>query len=299
MQSRGILKQTMSYVFIAFAACLMALNYYVFVLPNAFAPAGINGIATMIQYLSGVSISYMSLLINIPLAIAGIVLIGRAFTDKTLLSVLVFSGVLLLFQKHVIDIDRFIYHTQDGKSTILAPIAAGGVNGLIYGITVRNGGTTGGTDFIAAYVHKIHPEIAFTRVLLVFNAMVALASYFVYGYNFEPVILCIVYTYLTTHISGGIIRGGEAAIKIELITQDPDRLKQDIITQLRHSVTIIRAIGGYSGTEKTMMICVVNPHQIKEFLEIIRQYPGTFACVSDVTSTIGNFKHISGHVKKG
>ena len=63
------------------------------------------------------------------------------------------------------------------------------------------------------------------------------------------------------------------------------------------SVTIIRAIGGYSGTEKTMMICVVNPHQIKDFLEIIHKYPGTFACVSDVTSTIGNFKHISGHKK--
>ncbi len=48
-----------------------------------------------------------------------------------------------------------------------------------------------------------------------------------------------------------------------------------------------------------MMICVVNPHQIKEFLEIIHNYPGTFACVSDVTSTIGNFKHISGHNKQG
>jgi uncharacterized membrane-anchored protein YitT (DUF2179 family) len=299
MQSKSGFKQFLSYLFITLAAAMMAVNYYIFVLPNAFAPAGINGIATMVQYLSGVSISYMSLLINVPLAIAGFVLIGRSFTDKTLLSVLVFSGVLLLFQRHVIDIDRFIYHTQDGKSTILAPIAAGAVNGLIYGVTVRNGGTTGGTDFIAAYVHKIHPEIAFTKVLLVFNALVAMSSYFVYGYNFEPVILSIIYTYLTTHISGGIIRGGEAAVKIELITQDPDRLKQEIIEKLRHSVTIIRAIGGYSGTEKTMMICVVNPHQIKEFLEIIHNYPGTFACVSDVTSTIGNFKHISGHNKQG
>lgn len=293
MSGKVGIKLVSSYIVIILAATLCAANYYVFVLPNAFAPAGINGIATMVQYLSGISISYMSLLINIPLAIGGFFLIGRELTDKTTLYVLVFSGVLLLFQNKIIDIERFIYHTQDGKSTILAPIAAGAVNGLNYGITVRNGGTTGGTDFIAAYVHKRHPEIAFTRVLLVFNAMVALSSYFVYGYNFEPVILSILYTYLTTHISGGIIRGGEAAVKIELITQTPDALKQELITRLRHSVTIIHAIGGYSGTEKTMMICVVNPHQIKEFMEIISKYPGTFACVSDVTRTIGNFKHIS------
>ena len=93
-------------------------------------------------------------------------------------------------------------------------------------------------------------------------------------------------------ISGGIIRGGEAAIKIELITQHPDELKSELIGKLRHSVTVLHAIGGYSGEDKTMMICVVNPYQIKQFLEITERYPGTFACVSDVTRTIGNFKRI-------
>ncbi len=288
-QKRGT-EIAMAYCVIACAAVCTALNYYIFVLSNAFAPAGVNGIATMVQYLGGVSVSNMALIINIPLAIFAFFTIGKEFTVRTMLYVLVFSFALRVFQNRVIDLQRFVYHTEDGKSTILAPIAAGTLNGIIYGICVRFGGSTGGTDFIASYVHLKHPEISFARALLAFNVMVALSSYFVYGCNVEPVILCILYCYLTSSISGNIIRGGEAAIKIELITPQPEELKTELIAKLRHSVTILSAIGGYTGEEKIMMICVVNTHQIKDFMEIIARYPGTFACVSDVTRTIGNFK---------
>ncbi len=293
MRKYKFFSETKAYLLIALGACVLACNYYIFIIRNSFAPSGVNGIATMVQYKLGISISYMSLLINIPLAIASFFLIGKKFPCRTTLYVLVFSGVLLLFQNRVIDIDRFVYYTGDARSTILGPIAAGAVNGVIYGLVVRCGGTTGGTDFIAQYVHEHHPDIAFTRVLFWFNAAVALSSYFVYDNNVEPVILSIVYTYLTTNISGGIIRGGESAVKLEMITDEPDRLTDELIKKLRHSVTIFKAIGGYSKQEKTMLICVVNPHQIKDFMEIIANYPGTFVCVSDVTHTIGNFKKIT------
>ncbi|MBQ9409855.1 MAG: YitT family protein [Clostridia bacterium] len=279
-----------SCVIIFFLALVTAFNYYIFIISNAFAPSGVNGIATMIQHLGGISISFMSLLVNIPLAIFSYFKIGKEFTLKTMLYVLAFSAMLMVLQNHIIDIDRFVYHTDDGRSTILAPIAAGAINGVIYGITVRCGGTSGGTDFIASYVHKKRPDISFSRALFVFNTLVALSSYFVYDYNVEPVILSIIYTYLTTQVSGSIIRGGESAIKIELISPQPEELKKELITKLRHSVTILSAIGGYTGEKRVMMICVVNVHQIKDFMEIIANYPGTFACVSDVTKTIGNFK---------
>ncbi len=292
MYRKHVLEGVHAYCVIALSAVITALNYNIFILSNSFAPAGVNGIATMVQYLGGVSISNMALMINIPLAVFSFFKISREFTLKTMLYVLIFSIILRLFQNRVIDMTRYVYHTDDGKSTILAPVAAGAVNGIIYGLTVRCGGSTGGTDFIASYVHLKHPEISFARALLAFNIVVALSSYFVYGCNVEPVILCILYSYLTSSISGGIIRGGESAIKIELITPDPEALKNELITKLRHSVTILSAIGGYTGEERVLMICVVNTHQIKDFMEIISRFPGTFACVSDVTRTIGNFKRI-------
>ena len=74
-----------SYAFILLAAVLLAFNYQLFIVNNGFAPAGLNGIATMIQYKTGFSISYMSLLINIPLSALAFFLVQRDFAVKTLL----------------------------------------------------------------------------------------------------------------------------------------------------------------------------------------------------------------------
>ena len=86
--------------------------------------------------------------------------------------------------------------------------------------------------------------------------------------------------------------GGKDALKVEMITAHPDEITQHVIRDLRHSATIIHAEGGYSHQGKTMLICIINKHQITEFTKIISQYPDTFACVSSVNETLGNFKKI-------
>lgn len=283
----------LEYLVIALAAALMALNYQVFILHNSFAPTGINGIATMIQYLFDFSIGYMSLLINIPLAIFCFFAVNRHFALKTFTCVLVFSLSLLLMQNNIIDVRRFIYHTEDGRSTILAPVASGALNGVIYATCIRYGGSTGGTDYIAAYVHKKRPDYSMMNIIFAINAVVAGLSYFVYDFNIEPVILCLIYNVLTNRVSDSMIKGGEKALKVEVITNHPEEITRDVISKLRHSATILHAEGGYSHTEKTMLICVINKHQITKFLEIIGSYPESFACITDVNQTVGNFKHIS------
>ncbi len=292
MPAQPTKKLVLDYVILISLAILMALNYQVFILHNAFAPAGLNGIATMVQYLFHFSVGYMSLIINLPLALLTFFLVDRQFSLKTFVFVLAFSGALLLFQ-NVVDISRFIYHTADGRSTLLAPIASGTVNGLIYGAAIRRGGSTGGTDYIAAFVHKKRPEYSMMRVIFALNVAVASISYFVYDFNIEPVVLCIMYSYITTHVSDNILKGGKQALKIEMITAHPEEVTQALISELHHSVTILSAEGGYSHQKKTMLICVINKHQITRFTEIISAFPDTFACVSSVNETLGNFKHIS------
>ena len=65
-------KKPLTYLVIALMAAFNALNYQIFVFPNKFAPAGINGICTMIQHLTGISVGYMSLLVNIPFGHLGL-----------------------------------------------------------------------------------------------------------------------------------------------------------------------------------------------------------------------------------
>lgn len=284
-------KSALNCMGIALLAAAMALNYQIFILHNTFAPTGINGIATMIQYMFGISVGYISLIINIPLAVMAYFMVERKFAFRSFLFSLIFAGALLFFQEKV-DLSRFIYHTEDGRSTLLAPMASGAIDGIIYGAVIRLGGSTGGTDFVAAYVHKHHPECSMMRVIFLINTAVALISYFVYDFNIEPVILCIIYSYITSHISDSILKGGQRALKVEVITAHPDEIRAQIINELKHGVTILKAEGGYTHTEKTLLICIINKHQITRFTEIISAYPETFACVSDVTETLGNFKRV-------
>ena len=277
------------YLAIAALAALMGLSYTLFVFPNAFAPAGINGLATIIQYLFHLNIGYISLIINIPLILLAWRALNAAFAKRSLLFVLVFSATTLLLEQ--MDLSDIAYHT--GSSEILGPATAGVISGAIYGLVLRLGGSTGGTDIVAAWVHKLHPEASLVWVIFGLNASVAVLSFFVYGNQFEPVILCLLYCYLSSRISDGILKGVKSALKFEVITQHADELSARLIQELRHSVTVLPAQGMFSKTPKQLLICVVNRHQIVQFQNILQEFPDTFAYVSTVSETLGNFKLIS------
>ena len=280
-----------SYFLVAALALVMSLNYELFVFPNAFAPAGINGLATIIQHLFHFSIGYFSLLINIPLILLAWKKLNPDFARKSLLFVLVFSSMALLLGR--LDLSFIAYHTDTGTSTILGPVAAGVVSGAIYGLVLRQNGSTGGTDIVAAWVRKKHPEANLVWVIFTLNASVAVLSFFVYGYRFEPVILCLIYCYLSSRISDSMLKGGKSALKFEVVTHSAEELSAQLLREMRHGVTVLPAQGMYSHTPCSLLICVVNRHQIIQFQEILGRFPDTFAYVSSVNETMGNFKHIA------
>lgn len=279
----------LSYAQVVGLACLMGVNYELFVFPNAFAPAGINGLATMLQYLLHINIGYLSLLINLPLILLAWKKVDPDFARKTLAFVLAFSGATLLLGQ--LDLSGIAY--DSGSSAILGPVAAGVINGAVYGLTIRQNGSTGGTDIVAAWVRKKHPEASLVWLIFILNAAVAVLSFFVYGYQFEPVILCLIYCYLSSSISDAILKGGKAAMKFEVITREPEELSHQLMEQLHHGVTVLQAEGMYSETPRYLLICVVNRHQVVQFQEVLTRFPGTFAYVSGVNETLGNFKHIA------
>lgn len=272
-------------------ALLMALNYECFVFPNAFAPAGINGLATMVQYLFHISIGSFSLIINIPLILLAWRKLNPDFARKTLLFVTVFSCATLIMSR--MDLEFLTYHTANGTSSILGPVSAGVVSGFVYGLVLRNNASTGGTDIVAAWVRRKRPEASLVWLIFGLNASVAVLSFFVYGCQFEPVILCLIYCYLSSRISDAILKGGKTAVKVEVVTRHADALSTRLIQELHHGVTVLPAQGMYSDTPRELLICVVNRHQVVRFQEVLQEFPDTFAYLSTVSETLGNFKKIT------
>jgi len=289
----SVRKEVFSYVTIVFFAVLLAVNYHIFIVENNFAPAGLNGIATMIQYKTGFSISYMSLIVNIPLCALAYFLVEKAFAVKTLVFSLAYSFSYLLLQASATD---FLKYNAQGHDTIFPVIISGVISGLVYGVCFKNNSSTGGTDVLSRYINKKNPSTNFFMVTFILNAAVAAASIFVYSesghVDYKPVALCITYCFISNFVGNYIIKGTKTAYKFTIITNHADELAAEISRRLRHSATRIEAIGTYSGSEKSVLICVVNKHQLVDFKNILSGYDSTFAFSELVNETYGNFKYI-------
>ena len=238
-------KKVLTYFVIVVIACVCALNYELFVFPNSFAPAGLNGICTMIQYLFGISIGYLSLIINIPLALLVYFKVSKSLAIRSMVYIVTFSVAILVLD-HV-DLSRFYYATENGTSAILGPLVAGVIYGTCYSYLLKASAYSGGTDFVAALIHKVRPDKRVLGLIFTMNAIVAVASYFVYDYKMEPVILCILYTFTSSTVSERNTKSGRSAIRFEIITDHPQEISDAIITRLHHSATVIPGKGVHTG----------------------------------------------------
>lgn len=290
------IKKILSYLLIAAIAAISALSYHIFVFPNRFAPSGISGICTIIQHLTGFSVGYMSLLINIPLGIMMFLAVSRTTAVRSMVYSLVFSAGLLMFEN--IDLSAFAYNTPSGQ--ILGPLVAGIIMGTGYSLLVKVGSTTGGIDFVAALIHKKKPETNMFYIILTMNVCIAAVSYFVYDYKIEPVVLCILYSFTSSTVTDKLTKSGKSAIRFEIITDDPQALYEAIKDHLHHGVTLIPGKGMYRNQEVSVLICVINKSQIAAMNTVIRSFPNTFAVMSQVGAVVGNFKQLDkdGHEEK-
>ena len=286
------MKKLWSFAQICLCAVLLAFVYYIFIIQNQFAPAGLNGIATMIQYKTGFSISYMSLLINIPLSVLAYFLVQKDFAVKTLVFSVVYSVVFLLLQNSPLE---FIQYNTQGHDTIYPVILSGVLSGVVYGICFRNNASTGGTDILSRYITKVKPTTNFFVVTFILNAMVAIASIFVYSegtLNYKPMALCILYCFISTFVGNLLLKNAKTAYEFTVITPHGEALAKEITSITHHGCTEIDVTGAYTGGKRTLLICVINKHQLNDFQNLLKKYPGTFSYFMVVNETYGNFKHI-------
>ena len=284
-------RKILTYFVIAGVGMIGALNYELFVFPNQFAPSGINGICTIIQHVFGVSVGSLSLLINIPLAALCYFKCSKPIALRSMVYVVTFSLGLIILD-HV-DLSMFAYSTPNGTSKILGPLVAGVIHGFDCSILARASAYSGGTDFISALIHEKDPNKSVYGLTFIMNVIIAVTSYFVFGYQMEPVILCILYSFSASTLVERRMKSGREAVRFEIITDYPREISDEIIRKVHHTTTLIPAKGMYAGRETNLLICVVNKTQVSQVARIIRKYPNTFSIVDPVSEVMGNFKSLN------
>ena len=161
---------------------------------------------------------------------------------------------------------------------------------------LKHNASTGGMDLVSKYINKVKPSANFFKVTFALNTVIACVSLLVYSesgvLNYKPVALCVTYCFVVNLVGNQIIKGSKTAYKFTVITTHPREICSELTRVLRHGVTKLDAFGAYTDEPRSVLLCVVNKHQLSDFQQIIEKYDHTFSFCEEVNETYGNFKRI-------
>ena len=287
MERRKVSRLIYEFALITVLAVIDSFNFSLLIIGN-FVPMGLPAVGVMIQHVVGAEsawFSWFSLISNFPICVILFILFDKQFAVKSFVYVAVLSISYFLIS-HFTNITDYTYHSDN----VLLPVLASSVlSGLIYGVMFNMNASTGGMDVIGKIVSYIKPQLNFIWVSFGFSALVAVSSYFVMGNSVEQVILCIIFTFTASFIGSNILKLRRSAVKVEIVTVHAKEISEKIIERLHHTATLTKARGMYTNNDYDLLICIINKRQQYDLEQILKEYPDTFAYVSQVNSTVGLF----------
>ena len=271
---------TVDALFILVGCALYAAGFTIFIQPCHLTPGGLTGIAAIINYMNAyIPIGLTVIVLNIPIVIAGLRQFGNEFIIKTLAGIFA-SGILTdIFQKYL--------PKYNGNDIMLSCIAGGVMMGAGLAAVFLRGATTGGVDVLAKIIAKRKPHISIGRVMLLLDAVVLTMAYLAYG-KLDSVLYSIVSMFVQTRIVDTLVYGADSGKSVHIITANADAVCNAIMNSLARGVTRIPVKGGFTGEDKTMVMCAVRRHEIAALLSAVKESDAdAFITVSDVGEILG------------
>lgn len=280
---KKIQKESINVLLTVFAALLSAVTLHVFVYKNKFAPSGVDGIATMVQELTTLNAGIVALIINVPLLIIAWKILNKKYVIYTLIFTFLSSGFIIL-----LDYVNFPQY-EAMYEKVVAAVFSGLLLGIRTGIMIRLGFSTGGVDIVAAIFQKNRSYINIERIISIICYVITALSYFVY-HDLGAILLSIIQMFVFEKGVALLLSDHRDAVAFHIITKEPEKIKEDIIYNLKHGATIMESKGLFTDTESYMIISIVNKRQIPEFISIVKKHEDTFMYYSDINGVSGNFR---------
>ena len=217
MENKISLKKEIKNVLLTLVACAFgAMGMHMFVYTSNFAPAGVDGIATMLYSLTGINAGYFSLIINVPLLVIAFFMLKKRYVIYTVLFTVITSALLILFEK----VGLWQYVSKTDK--LIAALFSGVMLGMRTGIMIKIGGSTGGVDILACAIQTKKPYKNIERVISLFCYAIIGVSYFVY-WDLNCILLSIVQLIVFERVMAFILSSTRNAT--EVINMSPQQYK--------------------------------------------------------------------------
>ena len=283
-----MLKSLKSYILITLGTVLMAVGVYFFEFTNNFSTGGTAGLAMVLSEMTGfLTPAQLSSLFNVILLIVGLVILGKAFTAKTIYCTLLFSLLLNVFEWSFPMSNPFT--SQKTVELLIDMLLVSLGAALIF----NEDGSSGGTDVIAMILKK-YTRINVGKALLIVDSAVILLAFSAFGT--ETGILSLFAIAIRALVVDGAIDNFNSSKFLMIITDEEDAILQYIMQDLERGASVVNhCVGAYTNNEKKMIISVVDKREAVKLKKKIKEVdPGAFVIVGTTNDIQGDgFKPIS------
>lgn len=272
-----IKKTARSVLLTVLGTLILSFGTSVFLLPFDLVIGGMSGIAVVIDALipmEAITIDMILTVLTWTLFFLGLVILGKQFALKTLISTVVYPlGVSIFMRLARPDVLGGIFCMTASEHPELALIISAAAGGAVIGtgcaVTFMGGGSTGGTDVIAFTLCRIFKRLKSSVSIFLVDAGVILLGIFVIR-DFSLSLLGILSAMITATVIDKVFLGGSAALVAQIVTDRPEAITAGVIERIDRTTTLCEVRGGYSGETRQMVMVSFTMRQYGVLMSVIR-----------------------------
>ena len=284
------------YALVTLGVVSYALGWSIFLLPNNLIGGGVSGFASILFYATGLPMGVTYFILNIILLLVGTKILGTGFGGKTIYAIFMTSIMLAVMPK-IIPAD-FIHEFALSNGKLICTFLGGIIAGVGIGLSISQGGSTGGTDIVALLWCKFHSASP-GRVILIIDVGIILSSLLFPSYTETGELLplteklaVVVYGLIQVTVSGYAIdmylSGSKQSVQAFIFTKKVQEMADAIAFDMKRGVTILPAKGWYSKEDKNVLMVVTRKTDLNLLLRYVKTIdPDAFLSVSSVMGVYG------------
>ena len=296
MQSRRnkgkLLRQLRDYGIITIAMILGVISLNLFLLPNEITTGGIMGVASIVYWGTGIPVQNTLFVLNGVLLLVALKVLGWHFCAKTIYGVVVFTVVSAILQG-IIPPDLHLLADQKFMACMVGAVFLG----ISIGLGLSAGGSTGGSDVVAAMVHK-YRDVSLGHIILFCDLTIITSSYVVLQ-DWEKVLYGYVLLFVVSFVVDHLVNSLRQSVQFFIISDKYQEIGEAINEIAERGCSMLNGSGFFTKKDIKVIFCIAKKSESNFIFELINEIdPNAFVAQSAVVGVYGQgFDHVKKHRK--
>lgn len=295
-KERNVLRTIKEYILIILGIIIYTCGWTIFLTPNNMFGGGVSGISAIIQFATGIKMGYTYFVINALLLVISLFIIGPSFGVKTVFAIFLASFCLNMEQSLIPT--QFIQDFALSNGKLLCAIIGGSMAGLGIGMSISQGGSTGGTDIIALIVTK-YRNISPGRVILLIDVFIIASSLLFPSYTSDGQVLPFVSKFVTAvygmiivtvcgYVADLYLAGSKQSVQIFIMSHNHDEIADMVARDFHRGVTVLDGKGWYTKQESSVLMVITRKTDVNLLLRAVKKIdPDAFLSISSCAGVYG------------